>query len=130
MLAGLMIPLAAKAQTQALVLHHADGSTTDVELYTEPKITFSTDKVFIRSSVLDMEWDAVNVLRFSFKGRATGVKDVTAAADYEQLDDRIVFHGAGLADSVAVYRMNGVRLPVRLEQQGNDAVLTLSAKSG
>lgn len=69
-----MIPLAAKAQTQALVLHHADGSTTDVELYTEPKITFSTDKVFIRSSVLDMEWDAVNVLRFSFKGRATGVK--------------------------------------------------------
>lgn len=80
MLAGLMIPLAAKAQTQALMLHHADGSTTDVELYTEPKITFSTDKVFIRSSVLDMEWDAVNVLRFSFKGRATGVKDVTAAA--------------------------------------------------
>ena len=30
MLAGLMIPLAAKAQTQALVLHHADGSTTDM----------------------------------------------------------------------------------------------------
>ena len=117
----------AKAQTQALVLYHADGSTTDVELYTEPKITFSPDKVFIKSSVLDMEYAAADVLRFSFKGRATGIDGVKAEADYEQTDGHIVFHGAGCADSVAVFKPNGVRMPVRLKQQGRDAVLPLSS---
>ena len=47
--------LTASAQTQVLVLHHKDNTTTDVELYTKPAITFEGDKMLINSSVLHME---------------------------------------------------------------------------
>ncbi len=128
LLAGLFVILGkANAQTQALVLHHADGSTTDVELYTEPKVTFSPDKVFIKSSVLDIEYAATDVLRFTYKGNGAGIDCVKSEADYEQQDGHIVFHGVDAADKVAVYRTDGVRLPVRLVQQGSDAVLPLSS---
>ena len=35
------------AQQRALVLHHADGTTTDVELLKLPRVVFSGDKVVI-----------------------------------------------------------------------------------
>lgn len=41
-------------QAQTLVLHHANGKTTDVELYTQPQVKFVGDKVLITSTVLDM----------------------------------------------------------------------------
>ena len=37
LLAGLGIP---RVMAQTLVLHHADGTTTDVELYTQPQVVF------------------------------------------------------------------------------------------
>lgn len=37
---------------QTLVLHHANGTTTDVQLYTMPQVKFEGDKVLITSTVL------------------------------------------------------------------------------
>ena len=41
-----------KAQT--LILHHTNGTTTDIDLYTMPQVKFQNDKVLITSTVLDM----------------------------------------------------------------------------
>ena len=40
--------------------------------------------------------------------------------------DRLVFHGIRQADRVAVYKPNGIRVPVRLTLTSTDAVLPLS----
>ena len=125
MLVGLLFPNIAKAQTQALVVWLADGTTADVELYTEPKVTFPADKVLIKSAVLDIEYNAADVIRFTYKGKDTGINNLQA--DYTQTDGRIVFHGINTTDKVAVYRSNGVRLPIRLELQGSNAILSLSS---
>ena len=102
MLVGLLFPNIAKAQTQALVVWLADGTTADVELYTEPKVTFPADKVLIKSAVLDIEYNAADVIRFTYKGKDTGINNLQA--DYTQTDGRIVFHGINTTDKVAVRR--------------------------
>lgn len=127
MLTGLMHPDLAKAQTMKLVVWLADGSTTDVELYTEPKVTFSDGKLFIKSTILDIEYKSSDVVRFTYKGKGTGIENQLDDADYEQQDGRIVFHSISAADKVAVYRSDGVRIPVSIEHRNGYAVLPLSS---
>lgn len=115
------------ASAQTLVLHHADGTTTDVELYLMPRIQFQNDHVLITSSVLDMDYPKENVLRFSYKVVTNDVKAVKRDADYSRENGQLVFHGIDQTDKVAVYNMNGIRVPVRLIRSGNDVTLPLAS---
>ena len=115
-----------RVAAQTLVLHHADGTTTDVELYTQPLVKFQGDRVLITSPVLDMDYPKDNVLRFTYKGGSLGQSSPKAEADYSRDGDRLVFHNVKATDDVAVYRTNGIRVPVRLTVSGTDAVLPLS----
>lgn len=115
------------ASAQTLVLHHADGTITDVELYLMPRIQFQNDHVLITSSVLDMDYPKENVLRFSYKGVTDDVKAVKRDADYSRENGQLVFHGIGQTDKVAVYNTNGIRVPVRLSRSGNDVTLPLAS---
>lgn len=117
----------ANGQTQTLVLWHTDGSTTDVDLYTEPKIVFTDNSLLITSSVLDMEYAAEEIIRFTFKGKGTGIDTLNDDSDYLQQDGRIVFHQISAADHVAIYRPNGIQVPVRLVKEGDSTVLSLSS---
>ena len=112
---------------QTLVLHHADGTTTDVALYLMPRIQFQNDRVLIVSPVLDMDYPKENVLRFSYKGVTNEVKAVKRDADYSRENGHLVFHGIGQTDEVAVYNTNGIRVPVRLSHSGNDVTLPLAS---
>ena len=114
-----------KAQT--LVLHHADGTTTDVQLYLMPRIQFQNDRVLITSSVLDMDYPKENVLRFSYKDVTNGIEAVKNKAEFSRENGQLVFHGIQQSDKVAVYNVSGIRVPVTLSRQGNDVSLPLSA---
>ena len=115
------------ASAQTLVLHHADDTTTDVELYLMPRIQFQNDHVLITSSVLDMDFPKENVLRFSYKVVTNDVKAVKRDADYSRENGQLVFHGIDQTDKVAVYNMNGIRVPIRLIRSGNDVTLPLAS---
>ena len=120
--------LPSSAQNHAtLVLWHADGTTTDIALYLMPKVEFQDDKVRITSTVLDMEYDKSDILRFSYKGSGTGVNTPKAEADYLQEGDRLVFHGVTNADRVAVYTASGILVPVRFSQHGDAVALSLNS---
>lgn len=121
----LFMTVGLKAQT--LVLHHADGSTTDVELFTMPKVQFKNDKVVITSTVLDMEYPKENILRFSYKGVTNAIQSPKAEANYSREDGQLLFRGIKSADKVAVYNAKGIRVPVRLTRSGDDVSLPLSA---
>ena len=125
LLTVLMIPVTADAQAQILVLWHADGTTTDVDLNSEPKVTF-TDNT-IRSYILDMEYPAEEIVRFTFKGHGTGIDTPKDNAGYLQQDGRIVFHHVKASDNITIYRPDGIRIPVRLTFDGSNAVLPLSS---
>ena len=114
-------------RAQTLVLHHADGTTTDVELYTQPRIEFQNDRVLITSPVLSMEYPKQDVLRFTYKGSViTAIEQPRAEADYTRDAGQLVFHGIKQVDKVAVYTANGIRVPVNITRRGSDVSLPLS----
>lgn len=126
--ASLLMAATTYAQGSAtLVLWHADGTTTDVELYLMPRVEFQDDKVRITSTVLNMEYPKEDILRFSYKGKGTGIAMPKADADYSQQGDRLVFHGVNAADKVAVYTANGIRVPVHLTRAADGMSLHLSS---
>ena len=114
-----------KAQT--LVLHHADGTQTDVQLLTQPRVTFENDKLLITSSVIYMEYPKEDILRFTFKSSTTGIRSAQGKTDYTREGGLLVFHGIKSGDKVAVYTLKGIRVPVRLNHRGNDATLSLAS---
>lgn len=122
-----LLLVAAGLRAQTLVLHHSDGTTTDVELYTQPRVLFEGDKVLIISTVLNMEYPKDGVLRFTYKGGSLAVNSPKAEADVSRDNDRLVFHGVKSHDKVAVYNAKGIRIPVSLSRQDNDVALPLSA---
>ena len=115
------------AVAQTLVLHHANGTTTDVELYNMPLVQFDGDKVTITSTVLDMEYPKEDVLRFTYRGSADAIKAVKAEADYSLNDGQLVFHGISQTDNVAVYNASGVRVAARFMRQGGNVSLSLAS---
>lgn len=114
------------AEAQTLVLLHADGTTTDVELLTQPKVTFKNDKVVITSTVLNMEYPQDDVLRFTFKDVPTSVASVGESVSYAQEGGRLVFGRLKPTDQVALYTAGGLALPVRLHRSGTAASISLS----
>ena len=117
-----------EVSAQTLVLHHANGTTTDVELFTRPSVTFQNDKVYITSSVLSMEYPKDNVLLFTYKGKTSGIGNLrNEQVDYTQESGRLVFHGVKATDHIAVYTSNGVRVPVSVTRGTDNATLSLSS---
>lgn len=116
-----------RTQAQTLVLHHADGTTTDVELFTQPRVQFQNDRLVITSPVLSIDCACEDVLRFTYKGGVTtGISSPKGEADMSRDGDRLVFRNVSKADRVAIYKSNGIRVPLRLSFTGTDAVLPLS----
>ena len=119
--------LTVSAQTQVLVLHHADNTTTDVELYTNPKITFEGDKMIINSSVIHMELKVGDVVRFTYKEKSTGVERPEADATYTQQNGQIIFNGIKDTNKIAVYKSNGTRVPVRFSSDNGHLCFSLTS---
>lgn len=115
------------AKSQTLVLWHANGTATDVELYSQPQIKFENDKVLITSVVLDMEYSKQDVLRFTYKGGMLGITKPNGKADVSQENGQLVFYGIKSSDKIAVYNAKGIRIPVRIQHSGSSATLPLSA---
>lgn len=115
------------AQAQNLVLWHSDGTTTEVELYTQPRVLFEKDKVLVTSPVIYLEYNKNDIIRFTYKGKSTGIISPSLEADFEQKDGQIIFHDIKSANQLAVYKTNGLRVPVHFVIQGKDALLPLSS---
>lgn len=112
---------------QTLVLHHANGTTTDVQLYTMPQVKFEGDKVLITSTVLDMEYPKTDVLRFTYKGGTLAISSPKDKANVSQENGQLIFYGIKSSDKIAVYTANGIRIPTRITRSGSTATLPLNA---
>lgn len=112
---------------QTLVLHHSNGTTTDIELFTLPQVKFLDDKVLIVSSILNLEYSKEDVLRFTYKGGTLGIKNATFERKVSNENGHLVFHGIKPSDKIAVYTTKGIRIPVNISRYGTSASLSLSS---
>jgi len=126
LMAALALPATIKAQTPTLVLHHADGKTSEVELYTMPRIQMTADKMIVTVQGSRQEFSKADVLRFTYKGIATGINAVKPETRYRVDEDRVTFYGVSSTDRISVYNTGGVQIPVRLTADSPDVVLSLA----
>lgn len=127
-LALLMFALNASAQNNAtLVLHHADGTTTDVELFTQPLVLFQNDSVYVTSPVADLRYAESEILRFSYKGYETGIVLPKSEKYFKQENDLLIFNGVKKNDGIALFTTDGIRVPVQLNYINGDVCLHLNA---
>ncbi len=123
----LMSMIGTKTIAQTLVLHHANGTTTDVELLTQPQVRFQDDKVLITSSIINMEFPKNDVLTFTFKGNESGIKSPNVDINVTQKNGQIIFHGIKPLEVIEVYNTRGIRVPVNIQRFGDNAKLSLSS---
>ena len=126
LMAVLMLPAIAKAQTPTLVLHHAKGNPTEIELYTMPRIQMTDTKMVITVQGTRQEFDKADVVRFTFKGIVTGISAVKSETRYRVDEDRVTFYGVSTTDRISIHNASGMRLPISLTTDGADTVLPLS----
>ena len=48
-------------------------------------------------------------------------------ADVSQENGQVVFHGIKSSEKIAVYKTNGIRVPVRITRHGDSATLPLNS---
>lgn len=111
---------------QKLVLWHSNGSITEIELFTQPLVQFAGDKVLVTSPVINLEYDKKDVVRFTYRDIDTGISTPSKETVIEQKDGQIVLRNVSSVDKVAVYKADGVKVPVQLSFSGGNAVLPLS----
>lgn len=114
-------------ENSTLVLWHADGTQTRIELFKQPRVTFGDGTVDIISPVLSESYPAANVLKFTYEGQGTGISDAQADQPYSSDGERILFDPKVSPDQIALYTSDGVRVPVRIRQTSRGAVLPLSS---
>lgn len=129
------------AQEQStLVIWHADGTKTRVELSKKPEIYFSNHYwdgekyqdeksvfFYLSSEELDLRYPATNVLKFTYE--KTPSTDINAPQDgttYRKEGERIYFDESVTPDKIALYSSNGVKVPVQIQQTERGFSLSLS----
>ena len=126
MVGQLLFSPLAKAQTPTLVLHHVDGKTSEMELYTMPRIQMTDTKMVITVQGSKQEFNKTDVVRFTFKGVGTGINAVKSETRYRVDKDRVTFYGVSSTDRISVHNASGMQIPVHLTTDGSDAVLSLA----
>lgn len=129
-----LVCLMAFASTRAeeritLRVWFADGTTTDVQLYTRPQVTFQDDKVVITSPIATFTYDAQQVLRFTYAGGKTPIKVENAKADaaYHQKGELILFDAKVKASDVQLFTEDGKRLSAKVTNVNGRPTLSLTA---
>ena len=114
------------AENQKLVLHHADGTETEVELLTRPKIQVQGSWFIVNSDIVNLTYEAKDILSFTYSGiDKTGIASMES--DYRQEEGQLVFKGIKQTDKVSLYTIDGKQLPVAPTIVGSDAVLPLAS---
>ena len=130
----------ADAWAQTLVLHHTNGTTTDVELFTQPQVKFQDDKVLITSTVLDIEYPKDDILTFTYKASASGIQNLREKTEMTQENGQLVFQGIDPSDLISVRTAAGIPIyccPIKMRTwqltlsrglQGLDCSLTFKIR--
>lgn len=111
----------------ALVITHADGSTTSYELFTKPRITFVGDSVKITSPTVSAEYLAKDVLRFNYKMPVTAIEKTIAGSQLSSDGEYLVFGGNVKATDVKLFTANGIAVDSNFSTAPSGIRLRLSS---
>lgn len=111
---------------QSLTIWNHDNSTIKViNLKDEPLVTFSEESMQITTPELILEYGIKEVRKFTYSDFETEIRNVKQQANYHQKGVKIVLHNLKSKNGIALYGVNGISIPINVEQQGDDYVISL-----
>ena len=120
------LPLCLFSQTRNLIIGHADGATTEVNLYTLPSISFKADSVIVSSSDNVLKWAAKDVVRLTYEKASLGIEKPEENQSPIWFQDRLIFRGTSKG-VFQVFNLKGIQIPVTVIRNGEDLILSLSS---
>ena len=117
------------AEPNSLCIFFADGTSTSIQLYTRPRVTFEGDGVCIRSSVAEFSYPASDVLKFHYRVNdiTVGVDDAEATKEaFRQEGENITFDATIPASAIQLFAEDGKRVPVSLATTAGRPTLSIT----
>ena len=111
---------------QSLTIWTRDNSTIKViNLKDEPLITILEESMQVTTPKLVLNYGIKEVHKFTYSDFETGISNTLFPADFHQEGLRIVLHNVKSMNGIALYGVNGMSIPINVEQQGDDYVISL-----
>lgn len=116
-----------KAQT--LLIWNGSDVVQRIELKKRPIVKVLDDKLVITGEDISLEYGINDARRFTFEDVQTGVKGEPVQPQVQRVGNRIVLCNVTSADDVSIYTLDGIRVPLRVEPEGDNMVLQLNMLS-
>lgn len=114
------------AFAQSLTIWNRDNSAIKViNLKDEPLITISEESMQITTPELVLSYGIKEVHKFTYSDFETGISNKLSPVDFYQEGLRIVLHNVRSKNGIALYGVNGMSIPINVEQQGDKYVISL-----
>ena len=110
-----------------LTIHFVDGTSSDIQLYTRPRVTFEGESVVFKSPVAMYSYRAQDVLRFTYSGIADAIITPMSDSSYHQEAGQIIFDDKVSPSDVMLFSEDGKRMLVSLSKVNGRASLSLSS---
>jgi hypothetical protein len=111
---ALSVPVWAQ-QPANLVLRHADGTQTKVDLYAKPVVHITADSVIVTSSLAVLKFLSTDVIGYAFEKTATGISNPEDHFGLHSEGGNVYFHADGKKPNVGLYSLDGRKMPVRMK---------------
>lgn len=114
-------------QAQTLEIWDANSVINKIELSQMPVVKVFTDKLQISGKDIEFVYKSDQVRRFTFVDDHDDINNIIAKrADIQYERERIIICGVESIESVKLYTLSGIRIPVRVERDENNLTISLS----
>lgn len=113
---------------KCIILWHANGLQTSIELYKEPRINFDQKSVIIHSPVLELIFPKEDILKYTFENRGdeTSIEKVRINKLKVQVTDtQVTIIGDINKQDVFVYDISGRKCPVTVYRKDDSLQFSL-----
>lgn len=111
---------------QSLTIWNHDNSTIKViNLKEEPLVTILDESMNIKTSEIELNYGIKEVRKFTYGDFESGIRSASVQTGYHQEGLRIVLHNVKSKKGIALYGVNGMSVPINVDQQGDKYVISL-----
>lgn len=121
------LPIAADEKREAVVIQKADNTDLTVEFSASPVLSFRNDSLVITAG--DVSIFALSDVRKVYFGAAvpTSVSNVSAGQRLYFADSQTIIATGISQEDVAVYNINGMKMPAEISRTADGFTISLSA---
>ena len=125
---SIILPLSIMAEgVSKMHILMADGTITDILLYTRPQVTFEGTEIIVASELETFRFESSNVIRITYDKSATDITTLESNGEILQKEGDILVSCDIPVGRIAVYAIDGRRVEVNIRTSSRHHYISTSA---